>query len=186
MIIGFFLGQQAAGIFNVAERIIMLCKNSVGVLFLGIFPKICSIGIGNTAEFKKTLRFMLKTYILIFSVGTVLLICFLHPIILFFTKHSVSLIKHYVICLSLLPLIAAVGQPAYITLLLHDKKNIYFSAYFFGLVLNLIISFIMCFYFSVAGILFTLIVTEIFISTYMNYFVYKEDKMNYLKSQSNH
>ena len=179
LILGMFVNSKTVGIYSIAEKIIMLGKHGIGVLFQGLFPKICKIGVRSIFELNRYLRIILKTYFVLFSLGTVLLIAFSEQIISILSNVFVYESSRYLILLSPIPLIAALNQPAYIALILNDKKNIYFSGYFIGLVINISLSFLLSYLFKVEGMIAALIITELFITLFLNYKVQLDKKLNF-------
>ncbi|WP_170141445.1 oligosaccharide flippase family protein [Flavobacterium aquicola] len=183
VILGFFLDTKTAGIYNVAEKIVMLCKQSISVLFQGIYYKACSIGILKTAQLNRFLKSVFIIYFGIYGLGTLLLLIFPCLIIQIFSNEGTSESSHYLILLASIPLIASLNQSAYITLILHHKKNIYFYSHLVGLFLNVFLGSILCYFLKVYGIIIALILTEIFITVSLNFAIISDKKLNFFKSQ---
>lgn len=179
LILGLFFESKIVGIYSVAEKVIMLGKHCIGVLFQGVFPKICKLGIAHLSELNENLRSIFKYYLLIFSLGTLILIAFSEKIISVLSSAYISESAHYLILLSPIPLIASLNQSAYMSLVLHEKKNIYFSGYFIGLVVNITLSFLLSFLFNVEGMIMALIITELFITLFLNYNVQRDKNLNF-------
>lgn len=181
LILGVFFDSKIVGIYSVSEKIIMLGKHCIGVLFQGVFPKICNIGIASISELNKTLRQIFQSYLLLFSIGTVILIIFSEQIISVLSSEYITESSQYLILLSPIPLIASLNQSAYMSLLMHEKKNIYFSGYFIGLVINVSLSFLLSFFFKVEGMIAALIITELFITLFLNYKVLCDKSLNFFR-----
>lgn len=181
LILGLMVKPELVGIYSVAEKIVMLCKNCNGVLFLGVFPKICNIGTKNIKKLNSFLLFLFRSYLAIFIIGVTTLIFISDYIIPLFSKISISEIKTYIIYLSPIPIITALGQSAYMSLIITEQKNKYFFAYFFGLILNLIFSVNFCYFWGVYGVILALILTELFITVYLNYQVVNNTVTNFFK-----
>lgn len=181
LILGLFYNSKIVGIYSVAEKVIMLGKQCVGVLFQGVFPKICKLGVANLKELNKNLRFVFKSYFVIFSLGTLILIFFSEQIIGVLSTSHIAESSKYLILLSPIPLISSLNQSAYMSLVIHEKKNIYFSAYFIGLIINISLSFFLSYFFQVEGIIATLIITELFITLFLNYHVQHNKFLNFFK-----
>ncbi|MGO4905337.1 oligosaccharide flippase family protein [Flavobacterium sp. W20_MBD1_R3] len=179
LILGLFFESKIIGIYSVAEKIIMLCKHTIGVLFQGIFPKISRLGVSNLKELNHNLRLIFRSYLFLYALGTLLLIVFAKKIIPFLSNENIEESSRYLILLSPIPLIASLNQSAYITLVLHEKKNIYFSGYFIGLLINLSLSFILTYFFKVEGMIATLIITELFITIFLNYNILTHKYLNF-------
>jgi O-antigen/teichoic acid export membrane protein len=186
LLLGVFFNTKIAGIYNVAEKIIVLCKQSISVLFQGVYFKACAIGSSKTTELNLFLRSVFGYYFLLYSIGVVLLLVFPELIVQIISSESVVESSRYLIYLSPIPLIAALGQPAYMSLLLHHKKNSYFSAYFFGLIINLILTAVLSYFMHTSGIILALILTEIFITLYLNLSVFLNKKLNFFKKQKSY
>ncbi|SFC55950.1 oligosaccharide flippase family protein [Flavobacterium phragmitis] len=180
LILGVFYSSKIVGIYSVSEKVIMLGKHAIGVLFQGVFPKICTIGVASISELNKTLRQIFKYYILLFSAGTLFLIVFSEQIISVLSSSHILESSRYLILLSPIPLIASLNQSAYMSLLIHEKKNIYFSGYFFGLIINISFSFLLSYFFKVEGMITALIITELFITLFLNYNILRDKNLNFL------
>ncbi|MNX27210.1 hypothetical protein D3C86_572940 [compost metagenome] len=70
------------------------------------------------------------------------------------------------------------------SLLLHHKKSIYFNAHLYGLIINIILSFVLCYFMKVYGIILSLILTEAFITVYLNFAIVKNDELNFFKNKT--
>lgn len=179
LILGVFFNSKIVGVYSVAEKIIMLGKHCIGVLFQGVFPKICNIGVASLAELNKHLRLIFKYYLILFSFGTLVLILFPEQIIAVLSSEYISESARYLVLLSPIPLIASLNQSAYMSLIMHEKKNIYFSGYFIGLVINISLAFLLSFLFEVKGMIAALILTELFITLFLNYKVLRDKNLNF-------
>ncbi len=133
LILGLFFESKIVGIYSVAEKIIMLCKHTIGVLFQGVFPKIVQIGTHNLDQLNRYLRYIFKSYLVLYSIGMLIIWFFADWIVPFLSSQNIAESSWYLMLLSPLPLIAALNQSAYMSVVLHEQKNIYFSAYGIGL-----------------------------------------------------
>lgn len=181
LILGLFCNSQAIGIYSIAEKIIMLCKNCVSVLFQGFYPKLCGIGIKNKTVLDRYLLSIFKIYFILFLIGSIILYFFSHQIILIFSSVHVKEISVYLIYLIPIPFLASLNIGSYYTLVLFNKKDILFKVYLFAFILNIFASFILCALYSIHGIIFSLILTELYITMSVNYFVLKNEELNYFK-----
>ena len=181
LILGLFFESKIVGIYSVAEKIIMLCKHTIGVLFQGVFPKIIQIGTRNLDQLNRYLRYIFKSYLVLYSIGMLIIWFFADWIVPFLSSQNIAESSWYLMLLSPLPLIAALNQSAYMSVVLHEQKNIYFSAYGIGLMLNLILSFALTYYFHVEGMIAALLLTELFICLYLNYKTWTNSTLNFFK-----
>lgn len=181
LILGLFFESKIVGIYSVAEKIIMLCKHTIGVLFQGVFPKIVQIGTHNLDQLNRYLRYIFKSYLVLYSIGMLIIWFFADWIVPFLSSQNIAESSWYLMLLSPLPLIAALNQSAYMSVVLHEQKNIYFSAYGIGLLLNLILSFALTYYFHVEGMVAALLLTELFICLYLNYKTWTNSTLNFFK-----
>ena len=184
LILGMFLDTKTVGVYSVAEKIIMLCKQSISVLFQGVYYKACSIGISKTSELNQFFKSVFIFYLIIYSLGTLILLIFPNLIIHILSNEATTESSHYLILLTPIPIIAALSQSAYMSLILHHKKNTYFYTHLFGLFLNIFLGIILCYFFKVYGIIIALIMTETFITFYLNLAVTFEKKLNFFKPQT--
>lgn len=181
LILGAFFNSKIVGIYSVAEKVIMLGKHAIGVLFQGVFPKICTVGARSISELNKNLRQIFKYYILVFAAGTLFLIVFSEQIISVLSSSHILESSRYLILLSPIPFIASLNQSAYMSLLMHEKKNIYFTGYFLGLLINISLSFLLSYFFNVEGMIAALILTELFITLFLNYKVLRNKNLNFFR-----
>lgn len=181
LILGVFFNSKVVGIYSVSEKVIMLGKHAIGVLFQGVFPKICTVGIASISELNRNLRQIFKYYVLLFTAGTLFLIIFSEQIISVLSSSHILESSRYLILLSPIPLIASLNQSAYMSLLMHEKKNIYFTGYFLGLILNISLAFLLSYFFQVEGMITALILTELFITLFLNYNVQRDHNLNFFR-----
>ncbi|MDP5198410.1 oligosaccharide flippase family protein [Flavobacterium sp. DG2-3] len=181
LILGAFFNSKIVGIYSVAEKVIMLGKHAIGVLFQGVFPKICTVGARSISELNKNLRQIFKYYILVFAAGTLFLIVFSEQIISVLSSSHILESSRYLILLSPIPFIASLNQSAYMSLLMHEKKNIYFTGYFWGLLINISLSFLLSYFFKIEGMIAALILTELFITLFLNYKVLRNKNLNFFR-----
>jgi len=178
LILGLFLNPSVVAIYSVAEKIIGLGRHSVGVLFQGVFPYISKQFYTGLSAFKKSLRLQFKGYIIVYGAGCLCLALFPQFFIGFFTRQYIDQSSHYLVYMSVLPLITALSQSAYIVAVLKNKKRVYASAYTLGLLINLILSFNLIPAFKIYGLIASLIITEVFITGYLNLMVFvKKDSL---------
>jgi O-antigen/teichoic acid export membrane protein len=182
LILGVMVKPEVVGIYSVAEKIVMLIKNCTGVLFTALFPKVCSIGTSDLKKLNRFIYLLFKSYILLFIVAALFLFLFSDYIIPFFSKISIEEIKKYLIYLLPVIIISALGQPAYMSLVITEQKNKYSLIYLGALFFNLLASFILCYYFNVYGIVMSLFLTEIFITSFLNYFTLNKFETNFFKN----
>lgn len=181
LILGIYLPTKEVGIYSVAEKIVSLCKHTVGILFQGIFPKIFAIGATNIVELKNFLRKIFLSYFGLYLFGGILLIFLAKYIVLFFSDQYIEESVVILRMLSFVPLIYALNQPAYIILVMFEKKKIYFNAYIIGLFFNIVSMFVMINFYGVEGLVYTLVLTELIITFILNYKVIADSKTNFLK-----
>lgn len=185
IILSIFFDNKVVGIYNVAEKIIMLCKQSISVLFQGVYFKACEIGTSKIIQLNHFLKSLFWSYLLMYGLGGIILVVFPNLIISILSSEYTSNSALYLIYLAPIPLLSALNQSAYISLLLHHKKSIYFYAHLFGLFINIILSFVLCYFLKVYGIIISLILTELFITLYLNFAVIKDSHLNFFRTKIN-
>ncbi|MBO9582986.1 MAG: oligosaccharide flippase family protein [Flavobacterium sp.] len=182
IILSIFFDNTIAGIYNVAEKIIMLCKQSISVLFQGVYFKACQIGTSKIKQLNAFLKSVFWSYFLMYSLGGLILMILPNLIISILSSEFTSSSSLYLIYMAPIPLIAALNQPAYMSLLLHHQKKNYFKAHLLGLIINIVLSFILCNFMNVYGIILSLVLTEIFITTSLNFAIIKNGELNFFKN----
>ncbi|GAA4128333.1 hypothetical protein GCM10022250_17030 [Flavobacterium chungbukense] len=183
IILSVFFDNTIVGIYNVAEKIIMLCKQSISVLFQGVYFKACEIGTEKIKQLNHFLKSVFWVYFLMYGFGGLLLVIFPNLIINLLSSEYTSNSSLYLIYLAPIPLIGALSQSAYMSLLLHHKKSIYFNAHLYGLIINIVLSFVLCYFLKVYGVIISLVLTEIFITAYLNSAIVKSDELNFFKNK---
>jgi O-antigen/teichoic acid export membrane protein len=183
LILGLFSTPQIIGIYSVAEKIIMLCKNCASVLFQGFYPKMCDIGTKNKIQLNNYLNQIFKIYLVLFSIGSAILYFFTDQIIQIFSSSSSNIVEYRVFLVYLIPIpfLASLNITSYFTLILYDKKNILFRIYLIAFVLNIFASLTLCKFYDVYGIIISLILTELYLTISLNYNIVKDEKLNFFK-----
>lgn len=185
LVLNVFFDNKVVGIYNVAEKIIMLCKQSISVLFQGVYFKACEIGTSKIIQLNHFLKSLFWSYLFMYGLGGIILVIFPNLIISILSSEYTLNSALYLLYLAPIPLISALNQSAYISLLLHHKKSIYFYAHLFGLIINIVLSFVLCYFLKIYGVIISLILTELFITLCLNFAVIKDSELNFFKTKIN-
>jgi PST family polysaccharide transporter len=156
----FLVGQ-----YSIAERIVAIAKQILGVYSQVIYPRLCVIG---GKGFSYILGFFKKNFIpfilamLLISILTFLFSSF---IVQFFAGERNNATILLLQILSLAPFVIALNIPSYQILLVYNLKKSYSTILIAGAFISIISNIIMSTYWAAKGTVFSVLLTETFIAT---------------------
>ncbi len=167
IILSYFFEPSLLGIFGVAEKIILLQKHSMGVLFQGIYPLFCGLFNQNKSSVNSFVKNIHLSFISIYGFLMINILFFSNTIVAFFTTDYIPKISVILRFLSVSPLIASFYQVPLMYFYLFKPKvvsNAYMIAFFVNLILMISGVVVLGLY----GAVLSMVFTETFIAFYLN------------------
>lgn len=163
IILGAYANDNTIGNYSVAEKIMLILRQILGVFSQVIYPHLCQLT--STPELIKA--FFKKTiipFLGIIFVMCLLLFIFAGKIVFLMTGKNISEIVILIRILSFVPFIVGMNIPAYQTLLAFNYKNTYSGILIFGAIINVILNFILAHFYNAYGTAISVFTTELFIT----------------------
>lgn len=152
------------GYFNVMYKLIQPIRFLLVVFSQTIFPIICEktrIGWGAVKPYLKNSFALFAPLPFLMAL---LLYVFAEPVFKFFAGESTAVLLYNFRLYLLAPIIIMLNIPAYQILLAYERKSDYTQIYVSSLILNLILAFVLTKTFALTGLIFSIILTEAFIT----------------------
>lgn len=177
IILSSFVSSSAVGIYSVAEKVMLISKQIIGMLSQAVFPHVCKVA---TESEKKLLKFTKVEIILsffVFSIFGVLLFIFADKISFFFIKKiSLDTIK-FIKFLSIVPLVVSLNTPIFQYLLVKDYQKEYISLFLSATLFSILSNYILIPLHGSMGTIISIICTEMLITIGLYIiFIYKKKK----------
>ncbi len=165
IILGFVTKNDVlVGYYSVADRFINAIKQLLVVFFQATYPTACKIvhqGHKHLLSFFKNLAYPFAAFIFIFSA---LSYFYADEIVVLITKNLTQEISDMIKILSVSLFVVSLNIPAYQTLLAYNYQKSYTIVFVLGSLLNIILNFILAYYFGIYGTAISVLITELFIT----------------------
>jgi PST family polysaccharide transporter len=169
LILGALTNNRVVGIYAVAEKAMLLLKQTAGIFLQATFPHACKLAEDSVVEFKNFLKKELCLLFIMFSIAGALMYLFAKEICVFFTKKEITQAIEYIKWLSPIPLIVALNIPAYQALIIKNEKKSFTTVITSGALISISLNFLLIPYLSTAGTIISIFVTEIFVTIGLHY-----------------
>ncbi|WP_143308044.1 oligosaccharide flippase family protein [Chitinophaga vietnamensis] len=167
-ILGMFVDRTILGYYGIAEKVVLAVKQLLIVFSQVVYPYMCKITVESydkTRQFLKTV-FIPFTYLVI---GCCLCIFFFSDlIVLYALKARNPELSNMLKLFSFLPVIVLFDIPAYQVLLAYNLRKAYSTILVSGCVLNILLNFVLAYYFKAWGTVVSVLVTELYITVGLN------------------
>lgn len=165
VLVNYFIGPSAAGIYKIVDMILSLSRSYLFVYFNVTYPRFCSIYKLDVLKSIKFLKTINSIHVLTLFVGVVLAYFLMPYMIYFFVSENTDVrIVNTARYLIFIPIIIALNIPFYQFLLVKNLKMKIALLSFSGAILLSIIGVLFIKYFQFNGVLYSIYVSEIFIT----------------------
>jgi polysaccharide transporter, PST family len=173
LILTFFVSPHLIGIYSIVEKIIFLIRSLLGVFIQAIYSSACHVAYHQ--GFIAFTRFIYRYFLLLIvplAFFTVTVYYYSDYVVSFFSKKDIQELSYYVRLLIIVPFIVALNIPAYITLLVYNFKKYNARILMIGAFLSIFLSLILVPKLLIEGTVWSIIITEIFITVTLSITVY--------------
>lgn len=181
LILSLFASDLVLGYYSNAERIVFASWQVLTIFSQAIYPHICNLTKG---AFKKIISFFKDVYIpfiVLVFIGSILMFIFSDEIVLLLVNKHEPSISFLLKVMAFLPLIVGLNIPATQILLAFNLRKEYMKSSIGGAIFCVLLNLILGYYFIEMGTAITVMLTEVYITIALNYFVFK----NYQKIKKN-
>lgn len=171
LFLGYLTNPVCVGIFAVCDRIIQLARSTLGFFFQATYPFVCQ----SASQGRDSLKsFFFRTYpqfILLILVGCSFLFFFPNLFAGFFVKdNTVNLVESSLRNYSFVPFVVAINIPFYQTLLVYLQDKLYAKILIFFSIMSLVFYGVGIFYFGINGLIGSIYLIEICVTSSLIYF----------------
>ncbi len=164
LILGALTNSRIAGMYSVAEKAMLIVKQTAGIFLQATFPHACKLAVESVSKFKSFLKKEFYFFLILFSIAGSGMFLFAKNICIFFSKTEIDQTITYIRWFSIVPLIVALNIPAYQSLIINDHKKSLAIVIIFGALISVSLNVLLIPYFSAAGSVISIISTEIFVT----------------------
>lgn len=179
IILKFLSTAEIVGYYSIAEKIFAAAKRLLEVLFLTVYPHACKLSL--QADQALQIFFTRFFYLLIFVLacfGAATFI-FAEELIVIISGEAFPLSILLLKLLSFAPLIIGLNMPAYQTALIYNYQQAYVGILVFASGINIILNFYFAGLYGAIGTIFTIWLTEIFVTSALNIVIWKRTRYNF-------
>lgn len=164
LVLGFFASDKLIGIYSVAEKILQVFRQILGVFSQAVYPRVCQLVLVGGSSLLKFFKNVYLPFLLLILVCSVILFFISEKLSFLVMKEDSELLVRLIEIISFVPVIICLNIPFYQTLVATNKTNQYSRVIISGAVMSLLLNFFLTRSFSVTGTAFTCLVTESFIT----------------------
>lgn len=168
IIINTLLGNTIAGIFKIIDLFLVAFRSYLGVFFNVTYPTFCGL---ISTKFNSAKNYLLKMTIfnVVFLLGITFIIILLMPFFIDYFNFTSKVKKgiELSVFLLFLPVIIALNIPFYQTLLFKTQHKKILKISIIALFITVVLGVFLTYNYGLYGIIFTLYVTEIFVTVSM-------------------
>ncbi|NLR78613.1 oligosaccharide flippase family protein [Chitinophaga eiseniae] len=167
-LLGMFANRMTLGYYGIAEKVVLAVKQLLIVFSQVVYPYMCKI---TNEPFDKTRRFLKTAFIpfaYIIIASCICIFLFSDYIVLYAIKGKNVELSNLLKLFSFLPIIVLFDIPAYQVLLAYNLRKAYSTILISGCVLNILINFVLSYYFKAWGTVTSVLITELYITFGLN------------------
>lgn len=165
LILQLFASDRVVGYYSAAEKVSLVVRQVLGIISQAIYPHLCRLtenGFDEVFKFWKKIIPLLLAGVALLCVA---LFVFAQDISFFLIGSPSPETTHLIRWLAFVPLIVSANIPAFQTLIAFNLRNEYMRVLIAASVFNIIINFVLSYFFQATGTVVALLLTEILISS---------------------
>ena len=179
-ILRFFTNDLVVGYYSIAVRIFFAARQVLAVFSEAVYPHICQVTLKGKEAAKEFFKQIYLPFLIATLLGSIILFIFSPQVIYIFIKEEAALPVLLLRLLSFVPVIVCLNIPAYQLLLAFDRKKSYLRIFGFATIINIAANILLANEWSATGTVFSIILTELFISIGLNRELYKNDLAGFI------
>lgn len=161
LILGQFCNEFLVGIYSVADKIIAIIKDTIGLLFNSILPRVSNLYTQSAIFAREYLMKVSFIFTILYVFGIIILNVFASKIIMFFTNQSIADIKRVLLILSISCIFILLRIPASVFIVIKRLDKIFTISVAICTLNCIFISYILAEKYHVMGVSFAILFSEI-------------------------
>jgi len=173
LVLRLFTNDLVVGYYSIAERIFFAMRQVLGIFSQVVYPHICQLTRKSKEESTRFFKQFYLPFLILLLLGCIAVFILSPYIIQIFLGRTEDLPVLLLRILSFVPVVVCLNIPAYQVLLAFDLKKSYFKILVSAMIVSLIANLVFCFSWGAVGTAVSIIVTELFVTSGLNWELYK-------------
>lgn len=185
VILGLFVTNHQLGIFSIAEKIVLLIRQLLVVFSQAVYTYMCSISEDDSSKkMKHFFRNIYLPFLVLIIVGCLILFSNANMISEYFSmvEEDSRVLVQFIHLMSFVPVVVCLNIPFYQILLIHDNGKKGSRLLFAGALFAILLNFLFTPYWGGIGACFSIMCTELAITTGVIILVEKSPKIAILRN----
>lgn len=161
LILGQFCNEFLVGIYSVADKIIAIIKDTIGLLFNSILPRVSNLYIQSVILAREYLMKVTFVFTILYVIGIIILNVFASKIIMFFTNQSIADIKQVLLILSISCIFILLRIPASVFIVIKRLDKIFTISVAICTLNCIFTSYILADKYQIMGVSYAILFSEI-------------------------
>lgn len=180
LILGFFGGDIALGMFSIAEKVTTLLRQILSMLSQAIFPRVCQLAERNHIELRNFWKKLMMPFALALFLICLLIANYSTSIVSIISGEDVTEAANLLSLIIWVPVIVLFNVPFFLSLLAYDKKKEVMKVLLVSSIFSMIISFYLTYQFHALGTVSSLLITEFVITLGLLFALERDKKISIL------
>ena len=181
LVLRIFTNDLIVGYYSIAEKIFFAVRQVLGIFSQVVYPHICQLTRKGQQASSRFFRHFYLPFLVMLCLGCAGVFIFSPYIIEVFLGRKEALPVLLLRILSFVPVIVCLNIPAYQVLLAFDRKKSYFQVLVSAMFVSLITNLLFCYSWGAVGTTVSIIVTELFVTSGLNWELYKNELTAFVK-----
>lgn len=173
LVLRLFTNDLVVGYYSIAEKIFFAMRQVLGIFSQVVYPHICQLTRKSREESTRFFRQFYLPFLIMLFLGCMAVFILSPYIIHIFLGREEELPVLLLRILSFVPVVVCLNIPAYQVLLAFDLKKSYFHILVSAMIVSLVANLVFCFSWGAVGTTVSIIVTELFVTSGLNWELYK-------------
>ncbi len=184
LVLRLFTNDLVVGYYSIAEKIFFAIRQVLGVFSQVVYPHICQLTMKSKEETSRFFKQFYKPFLLLLLAGCTIVFILSPFIIQIFLGTREPLPIILLRMLSFVPVVVCLNIPAYQVLLAFNRKKSYFNILVSATIVSLLTNLVFCYTWGAVGTAVSIIVTELFVTSGLNWELYKNKLASFVNAGS--
>jgi len=164
IILGFFANSIVLGYYSIAEKVMLIIRQLLGVYSQVTYPHICKLAQVGHVRLTNFYKKVFVPFLLVIIFCSLTLFLFSDKLVLFLAKGNNPNVAHLIRLIAFVPVIVCLNIPAFQTLLAYNMKKNYSFVLTTGSLISIAINPLLTYNFQATGTCISIIITELLIT----------------------
>lgn len=165
IILGAFTNDTVVGYYSIADKIMQVPRQVLGVFSQAIYPHVCQLSASGWSAMKRLWNKVMPLMLAGVFVFCAALVTFAEFLVVLVAGEPLKEVILLVKLLAFVPFVVAFNISSYLSLLAFDQKLRILRVMLFASVMNILLNIILSYYFEAVGSAVALLITEVIIAS---------------------